>query len=137
MNIRVCMSCKKDLLSYQGKYCSNQCQQNHQFLSYIEKWKGGVKDGGRGILTRNISKHLRRYVYEKFGGKCSQCGWHALHPKTNTSPLEVDHIDGDSENNHEENLRLLCPNCHSLTTNFRNHNKGKGRLWRKDKYKKT
>lgn len=34
--------------------------------------------------------------------------------------LEVHHIDGDRTNNNEENLQLLCPNCHSYTDNWRN-----------------
>lgn len=33
--------------------------------------------------------------------------------------LELDHRDGDRTNNLRENLRLLCPNCHSQTPNFR------------------
>lgn len=42
-------------------------------------------------------------------------------------PLEIDHIDGNSENNSEENLRLICPNCHSLTATYKGANRGKGR----------
>lgn len=137
MKARVCATCKKSLLRYQGKYCSNMCQHEYQYKSYICAWREGYTDGGRGILTRNISKHLRRYLFEKYQGKCSLCGWNKLHPKTKVSPLEVDHIDGNSENNTEVNLRLICPNCHSLSINFRNHNRGKGRLWRIKKYKKN
>lgn len=48
-------------------------------------------------------------------------------PYTNTIPLEIDHINGDSEDNSEENLRLICPNCHSLTATYRGANRGKGR----------
>lgn len=33
--------------------------------------------------------------------------------------LELDHIDGDNNNNNLDNLRLLCPNCHSQTETFR------------------
>lgn len=36
--------------------------------------------------------------------------------------LEMDHIDGDNMNDKLENLRLLCPNCHSQTTNWRGRN---------------
>ncbi len=41
--------------------------------------------------------------------------------------LEIDHIDGNSDNNSEENLRLVCPNCHSLTSTYRGTNRGNGR----------
>lgn len=59
------------------------------------------------------------------------CGWGKINKFTNKVPLEVDHIDGDFRNNKIENLRLLCPNCHSLTSTFKNLNKGKGRIGRK------
>jgi len=34
--------------------------------------------------------------------------------------LQIDHIDGDRNNNLKENLRFLCPNCHSQTLTFGN-----------------
>ena len=37
------------------------------------------------------------------------------------------HIDGNSKNNKEENLTLLCPNCHSLTKTYKGANRGNGR----------
>ncbi|MFA6159158.1 MAG: HNH endonuclease signature motif containing protein [Candidatus Paceibacterota bacterium] len=39
--------------------------------------------------------------------------------------LEIDHIDGNPENNEKENLRLLCPNCHSQTSTYRGKNAGR------------
>lgn len=40
--------------------------------------------------------------------------------------LELDHIDGDRQNNVRENLQLLCPNCHSYTPTWRGRNVKKG-----------
>ena len=37
--------------------------------------------------------------------------------------LELDHINGDHTDNRIENLRYLCPNCHSQTDTFRGRNK--------------
>jgi hypothetical protein len=37
-------------------------------------------------------------------------------------PLELHHIDGDHRNNSLSNLKLLCPNCHALTENYRGKN---------------
>lgn len=38
-------------------------------------------------------------------------------------PLELDHISGDDTDNSLCNLRLLCPNCHALTSTYRGKNK--------------
>lgn len=38
---------------------------------------------------------------------------------------ELDHIDGNSSNHRLENLRIICPNCHSQTSTFRAKNKSK------------
>ena len=109
---------------------------DYQRKYYIDLWKMGLADGNRGINTRNISNHLKRYLGEKFGNKCCLCGWSRINPKTGFVPLEIDHIDGDAENNLDSNLRLLCPNCHALTPSFKNLNKI-GRKWRRDKYLKN
>ena len=44
--------------------------------------------------------------------------------------LEVDHIDGLHYNNTVDNLRLICPNCHSQTDTYKNKNNGNGRKYR-------
>jgi 5-methylcytosine-specific restriction endonuclease McrA len=103
----------------------------------VIRWKGGKVNGNIGITTQNISGHLKRYLMEKFERKCSMCAWNRKHPITGVTPLEIDHIDGNAENNAETNLRLLCPNCHALTPFYKNMNKGKGRAWRMKKYIKN
>ena len=138
MKIGVCKNCNTRLIiRWQFTYCSNRCQFDYQHKKYINEWKSGNKSGNVGISSRIISAHLKKYFLEKCGNKCSQCGWNKRHPKSGNVPLEIDHIDGNSENNLERNLRLLCPNCHALTPNFKNFNKGKGRKWRMDKYIKS
>ena len=59
------------------------------------------------------------------------CDWCEVHPITGNIPIQLNHIDGDSDNNKLNNLELLCPNCHSLTFNYGNLNKGNGRNERK------
>ena len=132
----MCVQCGKQLKRSFYKYCSNKCQQLFQYNQYIQKWKQGLVTGERGINTRNISQYLKRYLVQKFGEECSVCKWNIRHPITGKVPLEIDHINGNAEDNHEENLRLICPNCHSLILNFRNLNKGKGRNWRTKLYLK-
>ncbi|MFA6404894.1 MAG: HNH endonuclease signature motif containing protein [Candidatus Paceibacterota bacterium] len=81
-------------------------------------------------MTKNISAYLKKYLFEKFQYRCSLCGWNKINKTSGKVPLEIDHIDGNAENNMEKNLRLICPNCHALTPHFRNLNKGNGRAWR-------
>lgn len=49
--------------------------------------------------------------------KCSICGIMSWNDKPIS--LELDHIDGNSHNHKLDNLRILCPNCHSQTDTFR------------------
>ncbi|WP_052867062.1 HNH endonuclease signature motif containing protein [Streptomyces niger] len=67
---------------------------------------------------------LNRGVSER----CSLCGTGMLW-RGCPLPLEVDHIDGNWRNNRLENLRLLCPNCHSTTDSYRGRNKRGQSSW--------
>lgn len=64
------------------------------------------------------SEVLKRALIKTRGYKCECCGLTEWLGKP--IPLENHHVDGDPLNNLEDNLKLLCPNCHSLTPNFRN-----------------
>jgi hypothetical protein len=54
--------------------------------------------------------------------KCEICGWAERAPDGRI-PVELDHINGDRFDNRLENLRILCPNCHSLQSTHRGLNK--------------
>jgi hypothetical protein len=54
--------------------------------------------------------------------RCEECGWAEESPDGRI-PLELDHINGDSMDNRLVNLRVLCPNCHSLKPTHRGRNK--------------
>ena len=122
-----CKFCKKEhnYESYRqtGKYCSIQCQQDYQYEEKIRAWLTGEIT----LNTVNVSRHIRRYLLSKCDNKCSNCGWCEIHPVTGKVPLEVNHIDGNANNNTPENMEVLCPNCHSLTPTYKNLNKGFGR----------
>lgn len=118
-----CLNCNNEI--YQPrKFCSLKCQHNFNYRNNVEKWKVGELVGYSG-KTYAISQFVRKYLFEKYNNKCCKCGWCEKNPITNRIPLEVNHIDGNPANCKEENLELICPNCHSLTPNFRNLNKDK------------
>ena len=64
------------------------------------------------------SNHLRNRLLKEgvFERVCSQCGLREWLGQD--MPLQIDHKNGDNRDNRLKNLRLLCPNCHSLTPNF-------------------
>ena len=106
----------------QNKFCSIECQMKFKWISET------IPRIERGECTHNSTPTLKKYLIEKFGEKCSECGQEGT---WNNRPLvlQLDHIDGDSDNNFPSNIRLLCPNCHSQTENF--GSKGKGSRYKK------
>lgn len=122
--VYICLNCGKEFPynpTSKNMFCSNKCQRDFSYNSFIDKWKKGEIDGTTNEYS--ISKRIRRYLFEKYKCKCQICGWGEVNKFTNKVPLQIHHIDGDCTNNIESNLQLLCPNCHSLTENFGRLNK--------------
>jgi 5-methylcytosine-specific restriction endonuclease McrA len=67
------------------------------------------------LRRRLISEGIKEYRCES----CDLTEWMGR-PK----PLELDHINGQRNDNRLENLRILCPNCHSETRTYRGRNIG-------------
>ena len=128
-NFKKCKNCGQVIVEKNEKYCSNKCQKDFEFKTYIEKWKKGEVNGLRGQYS--ISNHIRKYMFEKHNYSCEKCGWNEVNKYSCLIPLEIHHIDGDYTNNREENLQVLCPNCHSLTETYKSQNKN-GRKQRKN-----
>lgn len=85
------------------------------------------------ILIEESSAHARRVPSERLRrallelGISESCAFCEVESEWLGCPLplEVDHIDGNWRNNRIENLRLLCPNCHSTTDTYRGRGKAR------------
>lgn len=122
-----CVNCDKKLIGGQNKYCSVNCQTEFERKQIFEKIENGDT-----TLSKNQYKKYLIYVH---GNKCMECGWDRINPVTGNVPIELEHIDGNSENNSLENIKLLCPNCHSLTPTYKALNVGNGRHSIRQRYK--
>lgn len=105
-----------------------------KFISIEEKIKiyenETLKKRSEFVLSKNfdeISWDLKReYLIYESKNTCKSCGlneWKGI-----KIPIEVNHIDGNNTNHLKKNLECLCPNCHSITKNWRGRNKTQKRF---------
>jgi 5-methylcytosine-specific restriction endonuclease McrA len=143
---------ERNIKGYKKKFCSPSCsnRRNHS-VDTIEKisksnkkaWENfseekrilirkGISDATdkrKSTIIKNIMEEdwenlkpgtkSRRVMIEQ-DRKCLICNINEWLGKPIT--LELDHIDGNNKNNSRENLRYLCPNCHSQTETWRGRN---------------
>ena len=122
-----CLYCKKDVpikKNCLGKYCDNKCQGLHRRQKLFE----AIVKTGQGK-----PKAIKAYLIATYGDKCMDpnCAWNNAERQVK---CELEHKDGNSQNNTLENCTLLCPNCHSLTPTYKSKNKGNGRHSRRVRY---
>jgi len=88
-----------------------------------------IKNNIEGILSGEIrfryNNTIRNWLIKKnlLEYKCNCCGLDSW--RGEEISLELDHIDGDHWNNRRNNIQFLCPNCHSLTENYKGKKKEK------------
>lgn len=128
----ICNICGNETKNPNNIFCSTKCHNKYKYEEYITRWKNGETNGL--YKDGSTSKYIKRYIREKYNFTCVECGWAKKNIFTNNIPTEIEHIDGNCENNKEENLTLLCPSCHSLTETYKGANKGNGRYNRRKKY---
>lgn len=117
-----CLNCDNIVNKY-STYCDNTCYAKYkQKLIFKE-----IENGDIG----QFEGQYRKFLINKYGSRCMDCGWCEINKSTGNVPIQMEHIDGDAKNNSLNNLKLLCPNCHSLTPTYGNLNKGNGRDERK------
>ena len=78
-----------------------------------------IENDGKAIKANTKTKKnlIKKGLLKEYCYICGLNFW--LNKKLN---LHLDHIDGNRNNNNLENLRLLCPNCHSQTDTYCNKN---------------
>lgn len=128
--VTLCEYCQQRyVVKYTGqRYCSVRCSTDSKSINVICAW---ILNPNTGTSKQGLKRSIKRHLIKEAGYKCSLCGWGEINPSTGRSPLEVDHIDGDCYNNARENLRVVCPNCHSLTPTYRALNKNGKRKYRR------
>lgn len=121
-HLPTCLNCENKVNATNNVYCSLQCQQDYNW----EKRKLKVIDGN------GTNGNVKRYLLESNGHTCNKCKnttWN-----NQSIPLELEHKNGNSDDNSLENVELLCPNCHAQTSTYKAKNKGNGRWKRRQRY---
>ena len=96
-------------------------------VNYLDKTRD-IEDYTSNKVPMQSDKLKIRLINEGYlEPRCGICGitrW-----LDGEVPLQLDHKDGNKDNNNLRNLRLLCPNCHALTPQYRLKDEFKGETY--------
>lgn len=118
-------------------FCSDICKAEYNTQIKDDKITGWLTGRIDACMKYTLAKWAREYVLEQAGYQCEaidnrtgqRCTENRRRENGNTV-LQVDHIDGNWINCVRENLRALCPTCHTLTPTWGAGNMGRGRTWK-------
>lgn len=124
----ICINCGKQFSkkNKKAKYCSLNCQHEHQWKLYKEKVE--LVNSFEITLNGSGSKRAKKYLLKERSDKCEICGVTNWEGKPLIKIL--DHIDGDASNNTLNNLRLICSNCDSQLDTYKSKNRRSKRQYR-------
>lgn len=120
LEIYSCLYCDSKFEYSKGtknKFCCLECNFKYKW-EFIEKPK----------IENGLGGNIKKYLVETRGEYCEICNQGNVH-NNKKLVLQVDHVDGHSDNNNIKNLRLLCPNCHTQTDTY--GSKGYGNRYKK------
>ncbi|TAL50743.1 HNH endonuclease [Patescibacteria group bacterium] len=110
---------KIDISHFKGRAWSRGLRHPNRYVQSLDD----VLVKGSLYQSFKLKKRLFRVGLKKV--RCEECGW-AKKSEDGRIPLELDHVNGDKHDNRLVNLRILCPNCHSLKPTHRGRNKRRG-----------
>lgn len=142
--VTVCKGCGVTFKYRSGKtFCSSDCRsaltkppkERNEKEAPLEYTTRLIESGELHLLKESvIRKHMKRYLVDLYGHKCMICGISEWMGKP--VPLVCDHIDGDSTNSEPNNFRNVCCNCDAQLDTYKSKNRGRGRSYDRNYYRK-